>query len=365
MLCMSWAGPMGRGACTRLRGGGGSSLKHPGHRAGAHATCVNHEVHATRNQQGTRPAHTRPTEWGSVRGGRPGQRVEEQGTWASCTRQRSEAGHGRPEDGGVGTAKKVKRPPQQPAQPQYANHWAPLTRKRHIPPHPAQPRHTNHWAPRTRQRHEQEHRPQRPTERSDPTQHAKGRTGDCPGPHKETTTRRNVTLGGGSCVALGTWGVGPGAGMGWTSNEQPLPGPSPEVPPAGAPAVHPDSTQGLPERACRARRTGVPPVALRCEPPPPLGTVQAVSVWQWLPLVPHPHQPSLGPGPLAECTIPTPMRCTYPNCAGAVAVEVMIVPPPDLVPCALCPPPPPDHTARTPTRTGRGNGRVEGCDLPP
>ena len=27
-----------------------------------------------------------------------------------------------------------------------------------------------------------EHRPQRPTERSDPTQHAKGRTGDCPGP---------------------------------------------------------------------------------------------------------------------------------------------------------------------------------------
>ena len=34
---------------------------------------------------------------------------------------------------------------------------------------------------------------QRPTESSDPTQHAKGRTGDCPGPHKETTTRRNVT----------------------------------------------------------------------------------------------------------------------------------------------------------------------------
>ena len=31
--------------------------------------------------------------------------------------------------------------------PQYANYWAPLTRKRHIPPHPAQPRHTNHWAP--------------------------------------------------------------------------------------------------------------------------------------------------------------------------------------------------------------------------
>ena len=81
--------------------------------------------------------------------------------------------------------------------PQYANYWAPLTRKRHIPPHPAQPQHTNDWAPRTRKRHQQEHRPQRPTERSDPTQHAKGRTGHCPGPRKETITRRNVTRGGG------------------------------------------------------------------------------------------------------------------------------------------------------------------------
>ena len=57
----------------------------------------------------------------------------------------------------------------------------------------------NYWAPLTRKRHQQEHRPQRPTERSDPTQHAKGRTGDCPGPHKETTTRRNVTQGGYPC----------------------------------------------------------------------------------------------------------------------------------------------------------------------
>ena len=63
------------------------------------------------------------------------------------------------------------------------------------------PRHTNDGAPRTRKRHQQEHRPQRPTERSDPTQHAKGRTGDFPGPRKETTTRRNVTLG-----RLGVWG---------------------------------------------------------------------------------------------------------------------------------------------------------------
>ena len=52
----------------------------------------------------------------------------------------------RPVDRGAWTAKTVKRPWQQPAQPQYANYWAPLTRKRHTMPHPAQPRHTNHWA---------------------------------------------------------------------------------------------------------------------------------------------------------------------------------------------------------------------------
>ena len=85
---------------------------------------------------------------------------------------------------------------QQPAHPQYANYWAPLTRKRHTMPHSAQPQHTNYWAPRTRKRHQQEHRPQRPTESSNPTQHAKGRTGDCPGPRKGATTRRNVTQGG-------------------------------------------------------------------------------------------------------------------------------------------------------------------------
>ena len=69
--------------------------------------------------------------------------------------------------------------------------------QRHTMPHPAQPQHTNYWAPRTRKRHQQEHRPQRPTKSSNPTQHAKGRTGDCPGPRKGATTRRNVTQGGG------------------------------------------------------------------------------------------------------------------------------------------------------------------------
>ena len=96
---------------------------------------------------------------------------------------------------GCTTAKTVKRPRQQPAHPQYANYWAPLTRKRYTMPHSAQSQHTNYWAPRTRKRHQQEHRPQRPTESSDPTQHAKGRTGDRPGPRKGATTRRNVTQG--------------------------------------------------------------------------------------------------------------------------------------------------------------------------
>ena len=145
-------------------------------------------------QQEREPIRGRPTVRGKrTYGGRPGQRVEEQGTWAS--QKHSEAGYGRPVDRGVWTAKTVKRPRQQPAHPQYANYWAPLTRKRHTMPHSAQSQHTNYWAPRTRKRHQQEHRPQRPTESSDPTQHAKGRTGDFPGPRKGATTRRNVTQG--------------------------------------------------------------------------------------------------------------------------------------------------------------------------
>ena len=82
-------------------------------------------------------------------GGRLGRRLEEQGTWASHTQKHSEAGYGRPVDRGAWTAKTVKRPRQQPAHPQYANYWAPLTRKRHTMLHSAQPQHTNYWAPRT------------------------------------------------------------------------------------------------------------------------------------------------------------------------------------------------------------------------
>ena len=148
-------------------------------------------------QQEREPIGGRPAVRGKrTYGGWPGQRVGEQGTWASRTQKHSEAGYGRPVDRGVWTAKTVKRPRQQPAHPQYANYWAPLTRKWHTMPHSAQSQHANYWAPRTRKRHQQEHRPQRPTESSDPTQHAKGRTGDRPGPRKGATTRRNVTQGG-------------------------------------------------------------------------------------------------------------------------------------------------------------------------
>ena len=100
----------------------------------------------------------------------PGPREEK----TTCPQKHNEAGGGRLECGGEWAAKTEKHPPQQPAQPQYASYWAPLTRKRH----------------------QQEHRPQQPTECSDPAQHAKGRTNECRGPCNETATRWNVTPGG-------------------------------------------------------------------------------------------------------------------------------------------------------------------------
>ena len=73
-------------------------------------------------QQEREPIRGRPTVRGKrTYGGRPGQRVEEQGTWAA--QKNSEAGYGRPVDRGVWTAKTVKRPRQQRAHPQYANYW--------------------------------------------------------------------------------------------------------------------------------------------------------------------------------------------------------------------------------------------------
>ena len=168
------------------------------HQVGA----VSRSPHGLFAQQEREPIRGRPAVRGKrTYGGRPGQRVEEQGTWAA--QKHSEAGYGRPVDRGAWTAKTVKRPRQQPSHPQYANYWALLTRKWRTMPHSEQSQHTNYWAPRTRKRHQQEHRPQRPTERSDPTQHAKGRAGDCPGPRKGATTRRNIVQGVSDLRALG------------------------------------------------------------------------------------------------------------------------------------------------------------------
>ena len=65
------------------------------------------------------------------------------------------------------------------------------------PPNCRTPLGVTHWlAAAPVKRHHNEHRPQRPSEHHDPTQHMKGRTGDCPGPRKETGTRWNVTHGG-------------------------------------------------------------------------------------------------------------------------------------------------------------------------
>ena len=69
-------------------------------------------------QQEREPIRGRPAVRGKrTYGGWPGQRVEEQGTWASRTQNHSEAGYGWPADRSIWTAKTVKRPPQQPAQP--------------------------------------------------------------------------------------------------------------------------------------------------------------------------------------------------------------------------------------------------------
>ena len=119
--------------------------------------------------------------------------------------------------GGGWTARTVKRPPQQPPQTQYANHWAPLTCKRYTPPHPAQPS-----TPTTRLR-----------ERRNNTSRSSGCSGrkkaatrrnmqreervTVQGPVKGATTRRNVTQGAKMCykyqaqfshTALAVWWEG-------------------------------------------------------------------------------------------------------------------------------------------------------------
>ena len=136
-------------------------------------------------QQELEPTRGRPAVRGErTYGERSGQRVEEQGTWASRMQKHSEAGYGRPVDRGVDGINS-QTTPATTSTTSIRQPLGAIDAQTHTLPQLAQPRHTNLWAPRTRKRHQQEHRPQRPTERSNPTQHAKGRTGDCPGPRKE------------------------------------------------------------------------------------------------------------------------------------------------------------------------------------
>ena len=63
-------------------------------------------------QQEREPIRGRPAVKGKrTYGGRPGQRVEEQGTWASRTQNHSEAGYGRPVDRGAWTTKNSQTTP--------------------------------------------------------------------------------------------------------------------------------------------------------------------------------------------------------------------------------------------------------------
>ena len=84
--------------------------------------------------------------------------------WAARTRKRTEACGGPPECGGEWTAKTVKRPPRQPARPPVCQ----LLGSTNTETTPAQTQAAEH---------------------SNPTQHAKGRMGDCPGPREETATQ--------------------------------------------------------------------------------------------------------------------------------------------------------------------------------
>ena len=117
-----------------------------------------------------------------------------QGTWASRTQKHSEARYRRPVDRGAWTAKMTPATTSTSSMRQLLGATDAQT-AHHATFSTAPTQHTNYWAPQMRKRHQQEHWPQRPTESSDPTDHAKGRTGDCPGPRKGTTTRQNVTKG--------------------------------------------------------------------------------------------------------------------------------------------------------------------------
>ena len=150
-------------------------------------------------QQEGEPIRGRPAVRGKrTYGGRPGQRVEKQGTWASRTQNHSEADCRWPEDRGAWTAKTVKRPPATTstssirqllgaADAQTAHHATSSTAPTRQLLGSANAETTPARAPAAAA-----DRKQRP----DTT--CEGKNGDCPGPCKGRATRRNVTQGAGT-----------------------------------------------------------------------------------------------------------------------------------------------------------------------
>ena len=146
-------------------------------RPGRAGPTARHERH------GLRPRRWCPAR-GAVRGTGTGCVLWDRGTICGTGRGRAPFDNSAPLGGGGGGQQRGKPggsaqqqpstdpPPQPPAQPPARQPLGPAT------------------AATTPQ---EEHRPQRPSERSDPTQPAKGRAGDGPGPRKETATRRNAT----------------------------------------------------------------------------------------------------------------------------------------------------------------------------
>ena len=148
------------GRCTQCN----NMPHHPGHHTGAHATRVNH----TQGGRGTpwkRHQHKHRPQWLSQYSD-PMQHA--QGRMGDCP----------------GPVKK-----QQPDGPHALRNTGRQVADNQNAKGSGQQR------PRSEPRSNQ-HNPSMPTtERSEPTQHAKGRASDCPGPRKELATRRNLTEG--------------------------------------------------------------------------------------------------------------------------------------------------------------------------
>ena len=190
----------GKGRNLRQKWGGKKQGQWHGHCAAqtTHATTEAHTTPAPTTKEHTPPAEVRttPSETMKVR------------AMPTCTMRRDGV-HGARAHGSVGrqvvddhmstTCGGVEQLGLTHMETQRGVWWTTRMRKgvgskdrNTTPPQPVPPQCASYWAPPAWIGHQQEHKLQRPTERSDSTQHAKGRRGDCPG-RKETATRRNVT----------------------------------------------------------------------------------------------------------------------------------------------------------------------------